>query len=106
MRDAPKHGAMPCIDVAADVAKLDEGKPAVAGCHKAIPGRELRPLIGNRAARPVLDSARCKMDTQAVSLALERSRAMSIAAQAVVRRGAARVASNHASIRERGERTS
>jgi len=54
----------------------------------------------------VLDSGRWKMDAQIVRLALERSRAMTGAAHAVIRLGAARVASNRTSLRERAERTS
>src|SRR5215831_20883545 len=46
------------------------------------------------------------MDAQIVRLALERSRAMTGAAHAVIRLGAARVASNRTSLRERAERTS
>ena len=46
------------------------------------------------------------MDTQTVRLAVEKSRALSGVAHAVVRRGAARLASNRASLRERAERTS
>jgi len=45
------------------------------------------------------------MDTQTARLVLERSRAMT-GAQAVVRPGAARVASNRTNRRERAERTS
>jgi len=43
VRDASKHGTTPCIGVAANVAEPDEGKPIVAGCHEARPGRELSP---------------------------------------------------------------
>src|SRR5262245_24613503 len=45
------------------------------------------------------------MDTQTVSRALEKSRALSGAADGVVRRGAERIASNLVSLRERAERT-